>query len=76
MSDAADADGDTEGRVADLEARFAFLDDQVQQLDALVTAQRDVLDELRLELQRIKETLQSMQLDMPDGSPEPPPPHY
>ena len=68
--------GALEPRVADLEARFAFLDDQVQQLDALLTAQRDALDALRGEVERIRETLQSMRLDMPDGSAEPPPPHY
>lgn len=68
--------GNVEGRVADLEARFTFLDDQVQQMDALLVAQRDALDALRAELDRIRETLQSMRLDMPDGSAEPPPPHY
>ena len=68
--------GALEPRVADLEARFAFLDDQVQQLDALLTAQRDALDALHGEVERIRETLQSMRLDMPDGSAEPPPPHY
>ncbi|MEE4298109.1 MAG: SlyX family protein [Pseudomonadales bacterium] len=63
-------------RIAELEARFAFLDEQVQQLDALVVSQRDLLDTLADELGRIKESLESMRPDLPDGGPEPPPPHY
>lgn len=65
-----------EDRITELEARFAFLDDQVQQLDALVVAQRDLLDTLGDELRRMKESLESIRPDLPDGGPEPPPPHY
>lgn len=71
----ADRHGEGE-RIAELEARFAFLDDQVQQLDALVVAQRDLIDTLAEEVGRMKESLESMRPDLPDGGPEPPPPHY
>ena len=69
-------DGAASARLEDLETRFAFLDDQVQQLDALVVTQRDLLDGLRDELQRVKESLEAIRPDLPDGGPEPPPPHY
>ena len=70
MSEAADQ------RIADLEARFAFLDDQVQALDALVTAQHDTLDALRKELKDVREALSSQMAALDSGAPEPPPPHY
>lgn len=73
----ADPDGlDHQDRIGDLEARYAFLDDQVQHLDAIVVAQRDLIDRLAEELRRVRESLETMRPDMPDGGPEPPPPHY
>ncbi len=68
--------GDRDPRLDDLEARYAFLDDLVHELEAIVTAQGRELDALRDELRRLRETVARLRPDQPDGGPEPPPPHY
>ena len=68
--------GDADQRIADLETRFAFLDDQVQALDALVTAQRDTLDALHRELKEVRDALRAQTAVLDSGGPEAPPPHY
>jgi SlyX protein len=68
---------DTEQRTTELEVRLAFVENTVQTLDATVAAQdrlllqlRRDLENLRLELRGIKDTLPG------DAQDEPPPPHY
>lgn len=68
--------GDSDPRLDDLEARYAFLDDLVHELEGIVTAQGRELDALREELRRLRETVARLRPDQPDGGPEPPPPHY
>ena len=65
-----------EARLADLESRFAFLDDLVDQLGDVITGQQRAIDELRDELQRTRESLEAAQLGDDGSRPEPPPPHY
>lgn len=64
-----------ESRLADLEARYAFLDDLVHHLDGIVADQQRTIESLRDELRQTRESLKSAQHEGPEG-PEPPPPHY
>ena len=63
-------------RLADLEARFAFLDDQLQTLDGIVVAQRSRIEELEAQLDLLRKTLETMDVSASGDAPEPPPPHY
>lgn len=62
-------------RLEDLEGRYAFLDDTVQSLNGVIAAQQRLIDDLVRELEQLRETMRSQPRD-PDGTPEPPPPHY
>lgn len=68
--------GRIEARLADLEGRFAFLDDLVDQLGDVITGQQRAIDELREALQHTREALQAAQFDEDGNRSEPPPPHY
>jgi uncharacterized coiled-coil protein SlyX len=68
--------GDRDLRLDDLEARYAFLEDLVQQLEGIVAARGRELDALREELRRLRETVARLRADQPEEGPEPPPPHY
>ena len=63
-------------RLAELEARFAFLDDQLQTLDGVVVAQRSRIEELEARLELLRKTLETMDVSSTGDTPEPPPPHY
>lgn len=76
MSGGAAQDERVEARLADLEGRFAFLDDLVEQLGDVITGQQRAIDELRDELQRTREALEAAQPGEEGDRPEPPPPHY
>jgi uncharacterized coiled-coil protein SlyX len=63
-------------RLADLEGRYAFLDDLVHHLSDVIAAQQQRIDDLEEELRRTRETLKAgAGGDVADG-PEAPPPHY
>ena len=64
----------TEDRIAELEIKLAFQDKLIQDLDALVRALGDRLDETARELAQLKESLKSPEL--PLGAPNERPPHY
>ncbi|HSG90838.1 MAG TPA: SlyX family protein [Pseudomonadales bacterium] len=70
------SDADLRARLEDLEGRYAFLDDLVHQLDAIVADQARTLDALRDDLERTRETLRTVHAELPEDGPEPPPPHY
>lgn len=62
-------------RIEDLEVRYAFQQHELQQLDEVVREQADLIQQLRLELQQLREQMEQ------DAPPEPPmeeqvPPHY
>lgn len=66
---------DFEARLAELEGRYAFLDDLVNQLDAVIVRQQRSIEELKLELQHTREIVAQAQA----GAAEPMddrPPHY
>ena len=60
-------------RLADLEARFAFLDDQLQTLDGVVVAQRSRIEELETQLDLLRKTLETMDVSPGGDALEPPP---
>lgn len=66
----------TQARLTELEMRTAFQEDALTQLnDALVNQQRQ-LDELRLELKRLREHVLSMQSQEHGEAAQEVPPHY
>ncbi len=69
-------DAELEARLTDIEGRYAFLDDMVHDLDAVVTAQQRTIDELREQLDQTRAALRTARLGEEGDEPEPPPPHY
>ena len=64
-------------RLAELEARFAFQDDQIIHINAQLTEQQSRLRALEDALRRLRSELTSMQAEPATGlDNEPPPPHY
>lgn len=63
-------------RLADLEGRYAFLDDLVHHLSDVIAGQQQRIDALEEELRRTRETLKTAVPDAAADTPEPPPPHY
>jgi uncharacterized coiled-coil protein SlyX len=63
-------------RLADLEGRYAFLDDLVHHLSDVIAGQQQRLDALEEDLRRTRETLKAAVPDAAADGPEPPPPHY
>ena len=72
-----DAGGEAnlEERIIELETRLTYQDDALQQLDAVVIAQRAELDRLQRELDVLKQQIWDLGHASGDA-PEPPPPHY
>lgn len=63
--------------LVDLQTRLAYQDDEIKQLTDRLLEQRRELDELRLDVERLKELVRSLAPSQVDGiSDEPPPPHY
>lgn len=70
-------DANLEARLTDLEGRYAFLDDLLHHLEAVITSQQRTIDDLRDQLEQTRTALK--QADLAGGSSpndEPPPPHY
>jgi SlyX protein len=61
-------------RVEDLEVKLAFQDKLIRELDALVRTFGDQLDDVKRELQELKQSIRSP--DTPLGPANEPPPHY
>ena len=74
-ADDAVTSADLEARLTELEGRYAFLDDLVNQLDDVIRRQQRTIEDLRLQLQHTQE----MVARAPDHESEPMgerPPHY
>lgn len=70
-------DANLEARLADLEGRYAFLDDLLHHLDSVVTSQQRRIDELCEQLEQTRATLEQADLHgTSNPGDEPPPPHY
>ena len=66
---------DLEARLTELEGRYAFLDDLVNQLDEVISRQQRSIEELRLQLQHTRDLLARGQAH--DAGPmDERPPHY
>ena len=62
---------------ADLEVELGFLQRQVEELDGVVTAQADLVDELRARLEKLERQARSGEGDQEPLRPhDDPPPHY
>lgn len=66
---------DLEARLTELEGRYAFLDDLVNQLDAVIVRQQRSIDALRLDLQHTREIMARSQGDAAEPEDDRPP-HY
>ncbi len=66
---------DLEARLTELEGRYAFLDDLVNQLDAVIIRQQRSIEELRLELQHTRELMAQAQAETAEPGDDRPP-HY
>lgn len=66
-----------EDRLTELEARLAFQDKTIEDLNEVVSKQWAELDQLKRKLGMVQEQLQDV-VDHPAlaNAPEPPPPHY
>ncbi|MDQ2080332.1 SlyX family protein [Xanthobacteraceae bacterium Astr-EGSB] len=69
-------DDDLAERVATLEARVAYQDRTIEDLDKAATAQWAQIDALTREVARLAERLQQAEDRRGEFVPEPPPPHY
>ena len=64
-------------RINELETQLAFQESTISSLNDVVTDQQNQIDILRLQIDEIKQQMQSLAetVNSPDGD-EPPPPHY
>ncbi len=66
-----------ESRLIDLEIRYAHQEATLEVLNETLLLQQCSIDELRAELQRIKQQMRGMDSsDMASAAEETPPPHY
>lgn len=66
----------SEKRFDDLETKVAFQEELIQQLDdALISQQRQIAT-LEQQLKILQSEFRNIENQMPDNTPEPPPPHY
>jgi len=66
-------------QLIDLQNKFSFQEDMLQQLDEVVTSQALQIDELRRQLQRLEKSLQELSDDQDqpaDAEIDEKPPHY
>jgi SlyX protein len=68
-------DAETRARIEALEARIAYQDRTIEDLNTSVTAQWKRIDELSRQVERMVDRLQRVE-EGPSGADEPPPPHY
>lgn len=64
-------------RIIQLEARMAYQDQTIEELNASVIAQWKDIDLLRRQLAKLTEEFKEAEMNARDpNAPEPPPPHY
>ena len=64
-------------RLQDLELKFVYQDDLLEQLNEVVTKQQMVIDKLHREIEKLKESMMNNGgSQFKDAVDEPPPPHY
>lgn len=63
-------------RFEKLEMKAAFQEELIQQLDDVLIAQQQQITKLEHELKLLRSEFKTIENQMPDDGPEPPPPHY
>ncbi|CAO4153935.1 Protein SlyX [Methylorubrum aminovorans] len=63
-------------RIARLEIRLTEQEAVIEDLNAAITAQWGVIDQLTRQLARVQEQVEESAFRSASGAPEPPPPHY
>lgn len=66
--------GDAQGRLDDLESRFAFQEETIRQLNDALVAQQARIDELETTVRQVMEQIRRGEGDEPPA--HQPPPHY
>lgn len=66
----------TSERLTEMECKFAFQQETIEALNAQVTKQWAVIDQLTKKLDRMTDQVLSIEDNMDDARNEPPPPHY
>ncbi|WP_417462635.1 SlyX family protein [Kordiimonas sp.] len=67
---------DSEQQIADLEIRFAFMQETIDTLNETVTSQWSEIDRLKRRLEKLQAEVVQLEDSGRDGKSEPPPPHY
>ncbi|GAB6042318.1 SlyX family protein [Endothiovibrio diazotrophicus] len=65
-----------EDRLIELETRIAFQEGTLQELNEVLIEQRNEIDRLRSEVERLQERVKAFAASPVEGGREPPPPHY
>lgn len=67
-----------ESRIIELETRVAFQEESIQSLSQALGHQQQILNDLRLEIEELRQRLKAGSASPmdPDAVVEPPPPHY
>ncbi len=79
MNDRSEPDASLVAAIADLQMRLTYQEDDIKQLNLVITHQQGALDALRREVLQLRELLSAALASPTDASPqepEPPPPHY
>ncbi len=63
-------------RLFRLEESFEFQDATIETLNQVIIDQQKQIDNLELEIEKLKSQLSTMVTDNGENTPEPPPPHY
>ena len=71
------AQGDLEQRLGDLESHLAHQEIAIQDLSDVAARQSETIDELKRQIDRLKERLLAAEAEVQSVMPQdPPPPHY
>jgi SlyX protein len=62
--------------IEELETRIAFQEDLLQKLDDALASQQTQLMNLQRQLEFLMLQVKELEQEIPDNTPEPPPPHY
>lgn len=71
-----DRSEEIEGRFQTIESKVLYQERTVDELNDVVTAQQDQIDELIAETKRLRQIIEGAQDGGVDADEEPPPPHY
>lgn len=67
---------DIDERITDMECKYAYQQETIEALNAEVTKQWKVIDQLVAKLEGMSDQIVSLEDQMNDPRNEPPPPHY